>query len=66
MKRSILMYYFLTIFLIVSLEGSAITQRSCPFPLKIKNNYDYNWESRNNEWKNTNNKVDYFMLSLSW
>ncbi len=41
-------------------------QASCPFPSKLKNYYDYNWESRNNEWINTKSKTDYLVFSLSW
>ncbi len=61
------------IFLLLSLSwilyvngNEVISQISCPFPSKLKNNYDYNWESRKNEWINTKSKTDYLVLSLSW
>ncbi|CAF3393091.1 unnamed protein product [Rotaria socialis] len=47
-------------------NGAVGSQTSCPFPSKLKNFYDYNWQSRNNEWINTKSKTDYFVLSLSW
>ena len=42
------------------------SQTSCLMPPKFKNYFDFNWESRNNEWKNTKSQTDYFVFSLSW
>ncbi len=60
----LLLLVLLSILLYVN--GNTADQTSCPFPSKLKNYYDYNWESRNNEWKNIKSKTDYLVLSLSW
>ena len=45
---------------------SPIEGKSCPLPPQLKDNYDYDWESRNHEWINVESRTDYFVLSLSW
>ncbi len=51
---------------ILFVNGTAVSQTSCPFPSNLKNNYDFNWRSRNHEWTNTKSETDYLVLSLSW
>ncbi len=65
-NKFVIIYFFVSLCWILFLKGTVVGQTSCPFPSKFKNSYDYNWESRNNEWINTKSKIDYFVLSLSW
>ncbi len=57
---------FLFLLDILCVNRNVVGQTSCPFPSKLKNYYDYNWESRNNEWINTKSKTDFLVFSLSW
>ncbi|CAF1034568.1 unnamed protein product [Didymodactylos carnosus] len=52
---------------IISYSTAASTGKdSCPFPSSLKSNYDFNYNSRPNEWKNLNSKTSFFLLALSW
>ncbi len=64
---NVFIFLLLSLSWILYVNGNEVnSQTSCPFPSKLKNNYDYNWESRKNEWINTKSKTDYLVLSLSW
>ena len=38
----------------------------CPFPARLKSNFDYEWKSKGHEWSNNSTKTDYLALVLSW
>ncbi|CAF0847468.1 unnamed protein product [Adineta ricciae] len=63
-------YFLVKILVIVSCasytNGVSSAQKSCPMPPKFKTNFDYNWQSKDHEWSNTNTRPDYFLFSLSW
>ncbi|CAF4159057.1 unnamed protein product, partial [Adineta steineri] len=66
LKLFVFVLFFLSLQCILFTNGLVVSQTSCPLPPKLKNNYDYDWKSRNNEWVNTKSKTDYLLLSLSW
>lgn len=62
-----LVLFFLTIGLkIFHIVANSTNRNFCALPSKLKDNYDYDWESRENDWINTESRTDYFVLSLSW
>lgn len=65
-KTFALVFGYFTVTYILYTNGATIGSTSCPLPSKFKSSYDFNWESRNNEWINTKSKTDYLLLSLSW
>ncbi len=65
-KKFVFVIILLSLSSILLVNVSEVSQTSCPFPSKLKNDYDYNWQSRKNEWRNTKSKTDYLVLSLSW
>jgi len=65
-KKFVVVFIFLSLSWILFVNGGTVNEKSCPLPSKLKNSYDYNWESRKNEWINTKSKTDYLVLSLSW
>ena len=66
MKGSLAFWLVLLFEYAVLVHGAASASRSCPFPSKFKSNYDFDWQRRNNEWRNVDSPIDYFVLSLSW
>lgn len=54
------------IWILLANDSWASSYMSCPIPHSFKPFYDFNWQSRNNEWTNTKSKTDYLLLSLSW
>lgn len=47
-------------------NAASIKEDSCPLPTKLKSNYDFNWESKPNEWSNTKAATAFLQLVLSW
>ena len=51
---------------IFSIVANSTAQNSCSLPPKIKDDYDYDWTSRNHDWMNAESRTDYLVLTLSW
>ena len=69
-KEYSLIFFFLSLVWILLVHRVVGSQTSCPFPSKLKTFYDYNWQSRNNEWINTKKhkvvQIDYHYRSSSY
>lgn len=65
-NKFILVFIIVSLWNILPIGGNPTSSNSCPFPPKLKNYYDYNWDSRSDEWINKKSRTDYLILSLSW
>lgn len=56
----------LFILTVVGISNAASIGDQCPLPTQLKRNYDFNWQTKPNEWNNTQSVPAFLQLVLSW